>query len=301
MQGPGTFNEFTTLIVIGSGPGTGTFTYNGTIAIGNLVASETSTSASFDPVGNATVGPGKAYYGQIGNAPTPFWARLDSVSGFTWFKSTAVTVPYTSVVGNELVFVPPTGTTQGFLLETTQFYFIPNQGVVNHADLITPNGHQWMLGTNIGTAAVPAESTAIMEIAGDFCWTTGGPNVIDPVALNVEESWHTINAGFPAGWTGAIHYRQLSDAASLVALDWLLNIAVTTVVTNGEAIATLPSAYFPVGLKAVSGNTTGGGLSDVYAPMKISTAGAMTYNGQGFTAAGTTATWRGSATYTLAV
>lgn len=153
-------------------------------------------------------------------------------------------------------------------------------------------------GCNIdaaGTLAYPFGWGTSPSISG--AWAFAGPIRND--ATLASKLWSIVNPSL-SGWTGNISYKI--NGQGDVIIDFALTIATTTVVADGQTIATLPAGfYYPTDNKTLNLNINGGGLTgNNDCAIQVRSGGTIVFEGTGFTASGSAFLY-GQATYSTLV
>ena len=113
------------------------------------------------------------------------------------------------------------------------------------------------------------------------------------------QQWATATSGFLSGVTGQISFRFLPSGNDVM-VAWNFTVASGTTVTSGETFATVNTEFAYAGdSKIIPGNGAGGGQSgNMYAPAKLTPAGAFQYIGPTYTSSGVS-WWYGQGVYPL--
>lgn len=201
-------------------------------------------------------------------------AYLEGIT--TYFAAGGSTFDAINLLGNDLNFVQSTSGAGG--------PYTTNQVLVS------------------GTSAVLG--TKALDVVGNL---DVGSNIVaetqayspgfTPVLSGTIETVHQITGGFPSGWSGTISYWRANDGVSpRTVIDFHITIANGTVVTNNEGLGvSLASGYFfATDNKFAFGQVNGTPLTgSQFAPIRISSTGALFYDGPAFTAGASNNFWYG--------
>lgn len=193
-------------LVIVEGPGDGLFVYNGTPALGNLVASIASTAGA-DQFGNAYQAGFTTY--KLGDNTIFAQLTVGSPGAFLQMQSGS-----TSAAPMQ-IRTGPDGTGSELTISTEEY---PADGGAYQLNLFSPAAGGLMSwgGTAIGTS------------------------LLETLILGVPETWHSISS-LSNGWTGTIRYRlRAENEVSLQA-----DVITPGTLTSGTTLATLPAGYRP--------------------------------------------------------
>jgi|SRR5215469_7035614 len=288
-------NLFPLLIVTPSGGFTGLFVYKPAPGSGNLIGSWTAASGT-DPFGNpfadnlTVYGPG----GQEIHLTNFAGALIQAFVTGAAIEGSAAQISTFAALGGSLLQFSLSGPKSNVAGHTDQIV-----GLIEAAQNVAGNSANWLFLYLDITGA--QHQYAGYDCTG-FTIQAGKVDAVDPSTGTLAtpaapESWHTISGGFPAGWTGSIHYK-LVGLHNFACVDWNLTIANTTVVTANETIATLPAAYQPTVGKDGSGTRFASGAAGTTQPVRIDTSGNFVQSGAGFTAV-SDLSWRGTFIYPL--